>query len=109
METSDNNDWPTWSRHVLKELQRLNQGQDSIREQISTINSGMSEIGVLKNNLHEIKLWKDSITEVVSPTQLKVHLDKISELEKYKVRSVALFTFIQVTFGAILGIASYLN
>jgi hypothetical protein len=103
MDVDTHGTWPEWSKHVLKELQRLNAGQDSIRAEIHELKSGIVKLGVVETKLEEIGVWKDNMTEVVSPTQLKALVVKVEALESFKIKSVAIFTFVQVCVAALVG------
>ena len=102
------NGWNEWSKHVLKELQRLNNGQDSIKEEIHGIKSSMSKLSILENQVDELKRWKNNVTEVASSSQLKELIVKVNDLDKHKIKTIAIFTFMQIAFGVALGLASYL-
>lgn len=104
---SSRNGWNEWSKHILKELQRLNDGQDNIKKEIQDIKIDMNGVSAIKREIGELKDWKGKVTEIVSPTQLKEFLDKIKELEAHRIRSIAIFSFIQIVFGIIMVLASY--
>jgi hypothetical protein len=97
--------WDTWSKHVLKELKRLNIGQETISKEIHSIKSNMVKFPVIENHIAEVKNWKKDVTEVASPTQLKELVDKVDDLEKFKIKAIAVFTFIQLMFGLAMGVS----
>jgi hypothetical protein len=100
--------WGEWSKHVLKELQRLNAGQDTIRDEILQLKSNISKLSIVENRLEEIGKWKGSMAEVASPTQMKELVKKVEGLEAFKVKAIAIFTFAQIIVGAILGLIKLL-
>ena len=55
-----------------------------------------------KNGFSELQDWKKSIDEVVSPTQLKELCEKVSDLEKFKIKMVTGLLFLQIILGIIL-------
>lgn len=78
MGTNDNitkNGWSEYGRLVLNELQRLNDGQESLRkdfeEKFEKLNQSMTEFKSTEKDVTEIKEWKEKVTEVWSPTQMK--------------------------------------
>lgn len=97
--------WDSWSKHVLKELQRLNIGQDHIQQEMHNIKVSMNEMAVLKISVDELKRWREGLSEVVSTSQLKDYINKTEELEKFKIKAIAIFTFVQITFGTLVGVA----
>jgi len=96
--------WNEWSKHVLKELQRLNAGQDTIKEEIHQIKSSLTKLSVVESQVEELKDWRSNVTEVVSPTQLKELVKKVEELESFKVKAIAVFTFVQIAIGVAISL-----
>ena len=110
-ELEERNSWPEWSKHVLKELERLNTNYenlnnkiDSLRtdvhEEIAEIRNDITKIKAMQYSLDELKAWKktyedeavlkilkelkdckEDVDEVVSPTQLKAYISSIQELQ----------------------------
>ena len=96
--------WNEWSRHVLQELKRLNEGQEGIREEISSVKSGLSQLPVLSEQVKDIKEWKDNVTEVVSPTQLQQLVNRVESLQAFKIKAVTGFVLVQIVIGVVFGI-----
>ena len=96
--------WNEWSKHVLKELQRLNAGQDTIKEEIHQIKSSLTKLSVVESQVEELKAWRSNVTEVASPTQLKELVKKVEELESFKVKAIAVFTFVQIAIGVAISL-----
>jgi len=96
--------WNEWSKHVLKELQRLNAGQDTIKEEIHQIKSSLTKLSVVESQVEELKVWRSNVTEVASPTQLKELVKKVEELESFKVKAIAVFTFVQIAIGVAISL-----
>ena len=99
--SEEQNGWNEWSKHVLNELHRLNVGQESIREDIHNIRIGMSKVTVMETQLEEIKVWKDNVSEVTTPTQLKELIVKVDDLQTFKAKAITFFVLVQlaVTIG----------
>lgn len=102
------NGWNEWSKHVLKELQRLNDGQDSLKQNLHDIRNGMVKVSVIENSLKEVKAWKDSVTEVASPTQLQELVKKVEGLESFKVKAMAIIGFSYVVLTIAVAIVAAL-
>jgi Asp-tRNA(Asn)/Glu-tRNA(Gln) amidotransferase B subunit len=73
-ELENNNDWISWSKYVLKNLESLGHTCDSLAEEISSVNVEVTKIATLKHTISEIKEWKTSLDETIN----------VSDLEKIK-------------------------
>lgn len=138
MSDSTNQGWGEWSKHVLKELERLNHNYESLTTRIDSIRTDIhSEISDIKNDitkvkamqysLDELKLWKreldnasvlksvqelekwkNEVDDVVSPKQIADHIERINSLEKFKVQAITGFLIFQALIGIGIAIAKYL-
>jgi len=100
--------WSEWSKHVIKELQRLNAGQDTIREEIQGIRSSLTKLSVVENQVEELKMWRNNVAEIASPTQLKELVKKVDGLESFKIKAIAVFAFAQVAITVVIGLLNLL-
>ena len=137
-EIQERNSWPEWSKHVLKELERLNTNYenlnnkiDSIRtdvhEEIADIRNDITKIKAMQYSLDELKAWKktyeneavlkilkelnewkEDVDEVVSPTQLKAYISSIQELQTFKTQAITIFLVVQTLVGIILALIKFL-
>jgi len=115
------NGWAEWSKHVLKELERLNSNYENLTNKLDSIRSGVhEEIASVKNEitkvkamqyslddlkawkktyedeavlktLKELKSWKGDIDEVVSASQLDAYIEVIKELQTFKTQAITIF------------------
>ncbi len=100
MESGENtNGWEEWSKHVLKELERLNDNYESLNNKYSTLEKDLANIQNIKVTLNEVAGWKSAMMEVASPTQLK---ELKSDIEKLKTFRTASFTVWAVIQGLIV-------
>lgn len=103
-----NDGWTEWSKHVLKELERLNDNHETLRTKLEEVQKNLVEIKgnhtEATNGVEELKAWKKDIDEVVSPTQLKELQATVKDLEQFKVRAMTAFVVIQTIFGIVLAI-----
>ncbi len=67
--TSDNG-WGEYSRLVLKELETLATGIESLRTELQEVKQELAKMQVREDAVKEIKVWKEKIDEVASPSQL---------------------------------------
>lgn len=137
-EIHESNSWPEWSKHVLKELERLNTNYenlnnkiDSIRtdvhEEIADIRNDITKIKAMQYSLDELKAWKktyeneavlkilkelnewkEDVDEVVSPTQLKAYISSIQELQTFKTQAITIFLVVQTLVGIALALIKFL-
>ena len=99
--TSENG-WGEYSRLVLKELETLASGIESLRTELQEVKQEMVKMQVREDAVREIKVWKDKIDEVASPSQLKDALKEIEELKLFKTKAVTIFAVIQFAMAAIV-------
>ena len=89
------NGWNEWSRHVLKELERLNDNYEILRQVNEDIKSEMTKIGSLKTDINDLKIWRARIDDVASPAQLKELVVEVENLKLFKGKAIAIFTTVQ--------------
>ena len=102
----DNAGWTEWSKHVLKELERLNASQEALRAKLEEVQRDIVEMHGDRTGVGELKTWKKEIDEVVSPTQLKELHNQVMELEKFKIKAVTIFAVLQTITAIILAVLS---
>ena len=131
------NGWNEWSKHVLKELERLNNNYENlgekidsikgeVREEISDIKTDITKVKAMGHTVDEIKAWKKSyedaavlktqievkewkaaMDEVASPTQVKELTKKVETLDKFKTQAVTIFLVAQALVGIALAIIKF--
>ena len=73
--------WSEYGRLVLRELERLNEGQDELRKDLDKkfqeLNGKISEFKNTEKDVTDLKKWKESVTDVWSTTQMKESKDEI--------------------------------
>lgn len=96
--------WTEWSQHVLKELERLNQSYETLRNKIESLQQIMSEMASHQTGVEELKTWKKEMDAVMSPPQLKELEKTVDDLKVFKVKAVTIWAVIQVIIGIVLAI-----
>ena len=96
------NSWNEYSRLVLKELETLALGINSLRHEVADLKQEIAELRLKEDKVKELRDWKDKIDDVASPSQLREHIKKIDELNQFKTKAITIFAVVQ--FG--MGIAS---
>jgi hypothetical protein len=101
-----NTSWSEYGRLVLKELERLNAGQEILRSELdkkfAELNNKMSEFKNTEKDVDELKKWKDHIVEVWSVSQMKESKDEIYKQKNQWQKVAGIVIAIQVIFGLLL-------
>lgn len=99
----DNETWGDYSKLVLKELERLNENHEKMREdflhRFNEINSTLSEFKSTEKVVLDHKIWIEKVNDVWSPVQMKEAKDEIYAQKNKWVATIAIITFIQVILG----------
>ena len=99
---SDNQGWETYSKLVIQQLESLNKGIESMRQELQDVKEQITKIKAKEDRLEELKTWKDKIDEVVSPSQMKYAMKELENLRTFKTKAVTIFAVVQFAMGAIL-------
>ena len=102
------NGWETWAKHVLKELERLNENYESLRTMNEDIKSELSKTSIALSELEEIKMWKNRIDDVFSPSQLKQLSTDVNSLKTFKVSAVTIWAVVQFLTCLIIAFKEYI-
>jgi predicted nucleic acid-binding Zn-ribbon protein len=103
------NSWTEWSKHVLKELERLNANYESIKAELADMREEIAEIKATTTIIGELKQWKKDIDDVASPSQLRDMKIEIERLKTFKTISTTAWLIVQIAFGAVIAILNYLK
>ena len=85
---NEQNSWSEYSRLVIAELERLNDGISKLNIDIQDLKREIAELKVKEDNVKELKRWKDSVDEVTSPTQLRDTIKDVAELKTFKTKKI---------------------
>ena len=94
--------WETYSKLVLQQLETLNSGIESMRKELQLVKEQITKIKAKEDRLEELKVWKDKVDEVASPSQMKYALRELENLKTFKTKAVTIFAVVQFTMGAII-------
>ena len=83
--------WETYSKLVLQQLETLNNGIEGMRKELQDVKEQITKIKAKEDRLEEIKVWKDKIDEVASPTQMKYAFRELEELKTFTIFMVVQF------------------
>jgi hypothetical protein len=104
--------WAEYSKLVLKELDRMNNNYESLRDNIEEkfkdINSKLSDVKNTEKNVNDIKIWQERVNEIWSTSQMKEAKDEIYRQKNRWTATIAILLFIQIIIGIIVSIKSFL-
>jgi len=103
--SGDQNDWNVWSRHVLAELKRLNENYESLKLMNEDIKKDIAKFSGMEESISELRDWRSRIDEIASPAQLQSLVDKVGELEKFKIKAITVWVVIQTITTIAIGFA----
>ena len=96
------NGWNEYSKLVLKELETLGDGIELLRGEIQHVKQEITKIQGKEDKVDELKLWKEKIDDVCSPTQLKDLINEIENLKTFKTKAITVFAVVQFGMAAIV-------
>ena len=99
---SNENGWGEYSRLVLKELETLASGIESLRGELQEVKQELAKMQVREDKVQEIVKWKERIDEVASPSQLKDLQVQVEDLKLFKTKAVTIFAVVQFAMAAIV-------
>ena len=99
---SGENGWGEYSRLVLKELETLANGIESLRGELQEVKQELAKMQVREDKVQEIVKWKERIDEVASPSQLKDLQVQVEDLKLFKTKAVTIFAVVQFAMAAIV-------
>ena len=94
------NGWAEYSKLVLKELETLASSIQSLNTEIQDLKQEIARMREREDRVDELRVWKDKIDEVASPTQLKSLTEEVESLKTFKTKAVTIFAVVQ--FGMAL-------
>ena len=101
-ENISKNGWSEYGRLVLKELERLNEGQDKLRQdfdkKFAELNEKMTEFKGTEKDVEELKRWREKVTEVWSPSQMKQSKDEVYEQKNKWAKVIGVIITLQILF-----------
>ena len=102
MSNEHQNGWNEYSRLVLKELETLSDGIQSLKEEIQSVKQELALLKQKEDRVEELKVWKEKIDEVASPTQIKNLVEDVDSLKVFKTKAITIFAVIQFAMAAIM-------
>ena len=107
MSDSKQNGWNEYSKLVINELERLNDGISNLNTEIQSLKKEIVELKGKEENYRELRVWKQAIDEVASPTQLKETIKDVSDLKTFKTQAVTVFLIVQAAVGISIALLKF--
>jgi len=96
------NGWNEYSRLVLEQLESLSASVDAVRDEMQGIKQELAIMKAKEDRITDLKVWKEKLDEIASPTQLKSVLKEVEELKLFKTKAIAIFMAVQTMMGLAL-------
>ena len=100
--------WETYSKLVLQQLETLNSGIESMRQELQDVKEQITKIKAKEDRLEELKTWKDKIDEVVSPSQMKYAMRELENLRTFKTKAVTIFAVVQFAMAVAVLVSRFI-
>ena len=105
---SNNQGWETYSKLVIQQLETLNKGIESMRQELQDVKEQITKIKAKEDRLEELKTWKDKIDEVVSPSQMKYAMRELENLRTFKTKAVTIFAVVQFAMAVAVLVSRFI-
>ena len=102
MSEGNQNGWNEYSKLVLKELETLNQKFDVLSTNLQEVKNELTEMKAKEDRVDELRMWKEKIDEIASPTQLQTKFEEVEDLKTFKTKAVTIFAVIQFIMAAMI-------
>jgi hypothetical protein len=102
MVNEQQNGWNEYSKLVISELERLNDGITKLNVEIQDLKGEIKELKVKEDFAKEIWKWKQAVDEVASPTQLKYTIKDVADLKTFKTQAITIWAVVQLVTAAII-------
>jgi len=101
------NGWGEYSRLVLKELETLASGIESLRNEISDLKQQLAEMKVREDRVDDLREWKAKIDDVMSPSQLRELTSEVDSLKLFKAKAITTFVVVQSIMAIALTVTKF--
>ena len=99
---SDENGWSEYSKLVLKELETLASSIQALNTEIQELKQEIAQMRAREDRVDDLKVWKEKVDEIASPSQLKELVSEVQSLKSFKIKAITVFTVVQFGMGAAL-------
>jgi len=107
MSNETQNGWNEYSKLVIAELERLNEGINRLNTEIQDLKREITELKAKEDFSKEVWRWKKEVDEITSPTQLKGTIKDVNELKTFKTQAITVWLVVQILFGMTIALLNY--
>ena len=101
--------WNEYSKLVIAELERLNDGITNLNVEIQDLKREIAELKVKEDFAKELWKWKQAVDEVASPSQLKSTVKDVAELKTFKTQAITIWAVVQLITTAIFAYFKFIK
>ena len=94
------NGWNEYSRLVLKELESLSDSVESVRSELQEVKQEIAKIQAREDKVEELRLWRERLDDIVSPTQLRELILSVEQLKTFRTKAITIFAVVQFGMAA---------
>jgi cell division septum initiation protein DivIVA len=105
----DKDGWNEYSKLVLKELETLAVNIQSLNNEIQELKQEIARMREREDRVEELRVWKDKIDEIASPSQLETAIKEIESLKEFKTKSVTVFMVVQFLMGLAVALSKIIG
>jgi len=98
----DTDGWETYSNLVLQQLELLAGCMEDLRGDFQDLKTQIIELKAKEDRIQDIKIWKEKLDDIASPSQLKTVLKEIEVLKQFKTKAITVFMVIQAGMAFVL-------
>ena len=102
MANGEQDGWNEYSKLVIAELERLNDGITNLNSEIQDLKQQILELKVKEDFAKELWKWKQAVDEVASPSQLKYTIKDVADLKTFKTQAITIWAVVQLVTAGII-------
>ena len=76
-----------------------------MRSELQDMKGQLTELKAREDRVRDLKVWKEKIDEVASPSQLQIKFEEVEELKEFKIKAVTIFMVVQTLMGIAIALA----
>jgi ribosomal protein L29 len=107
MANGEQNGWNEYSKLVIAELERLNDGITNLNGEIQDLKREIAELKVKEDFAKELWKWKQAVDEVASPSQLNTTIKDVADLKTFKTQAITVWAVVQLITATVIGLLKY--
>ena len=107
MSNETQNGWNEYSKLVIAELERLNEGINRLNTEIQDLKREITELKAKEDFSKEVWRWNKEVDEITSPTQLKETIKDVNDLKTFKTQAITIWLVVQILFGMTIALLNY--